>query len=56
MVFRNSPLKRLKGLNNNVRQIKCHGKDCLSLFCYLVCVILPFTLFKFENFEDRLSL
>ena len=29
---------------------------CLSLFCYLVCVILLFTLFKFERFEDRLSL
>ena len=33
-----------------------HGKHCLCLFCFLVSAILLFTLFKFENFEDRLPL
>ena len=47
--------KRLKGLNNNTAQTKCYGKHCLSI-CYLVCEILLFTLFKFERFEESLSL
>ena len=38
-------LKMVKRVNNK-----------LNLFCYLVCAILFFTLFKFERFEDRLSL
>ena len=38
--------KRLKGLNNNITQTKCYCKHCLRK-CYLVCVILLFTLFKF---------
>ena len=47
--------KPLKGLNNIIAQIKCHGRHCLSIFCYLVCVILLSTSLKFESFEDRLS-
>ena len=48
--------KQLKVLNNNITQTKCYGKHCLSISCYLVYAILLFTLFKFEIFEDRLSL
>ena len=48
--------KLLKGLNNKVTQTKCHGRHCLSICCNLVCAIMLFTLLKFENFEDRLSL
>ena len=33
-----------------------YQQGVLFLVCYLVCAILLFTLFKFENFEDRLSL
>ena len=31
--------KRFKGLNNNITQTTCDGKQCLSLFCYLLRVI-----------------
>ena len=48
--------KQLKGLNNNITQTKCYGKHGLGICCYLVCAILIFTLFKFERFEDCLSL
>ena len=46
------------GLINNITQTKCYDTHSLSICCYLVCVILLFTLpvFKLERFEDRLSL
>ena len=50
--------KWAKGLNNNIRQTKCHGKYYLCLFCHLVFVIL-FTLhlktLKTVYLYDRLS-
>ena len=48
--------KWIKGLNSNITLTKCHGKYCLSIFCYLVCAVLLFKLLSFESFEDRLSL
>ena len=49
-------IELLKGLNNNIPQTKCYDEHCLSIWCCLICVIILFTVLKFESFEDRLSL
>ena len=36
--------------HNNNNNDKCLEKHCLSVFCYLICAILLFTMLIFENF------
>ena len=44
MGLRNSHIKMVKRFKQQYHgQTKCHGKHCLSLFYYLVCEILLFT-------------
>ena len=55
MVLRNTHIKTAKRFKQQYNTNQNHGKHCFSLFCCLVSALFIFTLFKFENFEDRLS-
>ena len=48
MVFRNYRKEWLNDLNNNITQINSYSQHCLSIFYYIACTNLLFTLLDWK--------